>query len=383
MTVSLRSQTPPDAALVGSALALIGIGAIMAGSASIGIADDRTGEPLYYFVQHLGALAIGFVALLIAIKTPVEWWNRLGSLMLGGAFALLILVLMPGLGDTANGARRWLDIGPIGFQASELARFMLLIYLASYCMRQREALCSGFAGFLRPMVLIGAASLLLLLEPDFGATAVLLATSLGVLFVAGARLRDLCVAALAAGAALGALIWSSPYRLDRLLSWLNPWEDALDSGYQLVNSVIAIGRGTWFGVGLGEGVQKMHYLPEPHTDFVFAVLAEEVGLVGATIVVILFSILVYRAFDLSRRAIATGQAFHGLVAIGIGLSLGLQAAISIGVNTGLLPTKGLTLPLISYGRTSVVVTLFSLGLLLRIAAELDNPPLPRRERSGK
>ena len=381
MTVSLRLQTPPDAALVGSSLALIGIGAIMAGSASIGIADDRTGEPLYYFVQHLGALAIGFVAMLVAIKTPVEWWNRLGSLMLAGAFVLLMLVLMPGLGDTANGARRWLDIGPIGFQASELARFMLLIYLASYCVRQREALCSGFAGFFRPMVLIGAASLLLLLEPDFGATAVLLATSLGVLFVAGARLRDLCIAALAAGASLAALIWSSPYRLDRLLSWLNPWEDALDSGYQLVNSVIAIGRGTWFGVGLGEGVQKMHYLPEPHTDFVFAVLAEEVGLVGATIVVVLFSILVYRAFDLSRRAIASGQAFHGLVAIGIGLSLGLQAAISIGVNTGLLPTKGLTLPLISYGRTSVVVTLFSLGLLLRIAAELDNPPLPRRERS--
>jgi cell division protein FtsW len=319
--------------------------------------------------------------MLVALKTPLEWWHRLASLMLAGAFAVLILVLLPGVGDTVNGARRWLEIGPVGFQASELARFMLLMYLASYGVRHREALAAGFAGFLRPMVIIGLASLLLLLEPDFGATAVLMATSLGLLFVAGARLRDLIAAALAAGTSFAALIWFEPYRLDRLLSWLNPWEDALDSGYQLVNSFIAIGSGTWFGVGLGQGVQKMHYLPEPHTDFVFAVLAEEAGLIGATVVIVLFSILVFRAFELGRRAMAAEQPFNALLAIGIGLSLGLQAAISIGVNTGLLPTKGLTLPLISFGRTSIVVTLFALGLLLRVAREIENPPLPRRERA--
>ena len=375
MTVSLRDPRRPDPLFVGSALGLIGVGAIMAGSSSIGIADESIGQPLYYFVQHLMALAIGFVGMLVAIKTPIEWWNRLGSLLLAGAFAVLVAVLVPGLGDRVNGARRWLDFGPIAFQASELARIMLLIYVASYCVRQRDALCSGFTGFLRPMVLIGIASLLLLLEPDLGATVVLVATSLGILFLAGARLKDLAIAAGGAGVALAVLIWSSAYRLDRLLCWRNPWEDALDCGYQLVNSFIAIGSGTWFGVGLGQGVQKLHYLPEPHTDFVFAVLAEEAGLVGATVVIALFSVL-----DIGRRAIASGQSFHGLLAIGIGLSLGLQAAISIGVNTGLLPTKGLTLPLISYGRTSIVVTLFALGLLLRVAREVDVPPLPQRER---
>lgn len=382
MTVSLRDPSPPDHMLIGASLALIGIGAIMAGSSSIGVADEAVGEPLYYFVQHLAALAIGLVGMLVAIKTPIEWWHRLGSLALLGALALLVAVLVPGVSDRINGARRWVDLGPIAFQASELARIMLLIYVVSYCVRQREALGSGFTGFLRPMMLIGVASVLLLLEPDLGATVVLVSTSLAILFLAGARLRDLAVAAVAAGMALTALIWSSAYRLDRLLCWRNPWEDALDCGYQLVNSFIAIGSGTWFGVGLGQGVQKMHYLPEPHTDFVFAVLAEEAGLVGATAVIILFSVLVYRAFELGRRAVASGLAFHGLLAIGIGLSLGLQAAISIGVNTGILPTKGLTLPLISFGRTSIVVTLFALGLLLRVARELDNPPLPQRERSG-
>jgi len=185
----------------------------------------------------------------------------------------------------------------------------------------------------------------------------------------------------AAVAGLAVLIAAAGYRQDRISAWLEPWDNALDSGYQLVNSFIAIGTGTWFGVGLGQGVQKMHYLPEPHTDFVFAVLAEEVGLIGATVVVVLFSILVYRAFELGRRAMAAELPFHGLLATGIGLSLGLQAAISIGVNTGLLPTKGLTLPLISFGRTSMVVTLFALGLLLRVAREIDNPPLPKRARA--
>jgi cell division protein FtsW len=367
--------------LVGTSLALIGIGAIMAGSSSVGIADEDFGEPLHYFVQHLGALAVGFLGMLLAVRMPIDWWRRLGSLMLVGAFALLVLVLVPGVGSTVNGARRWLDLGPIGFQASELARFMLLIYLTSYCVRQHEALSTGLAGFLRPMGLIALACTLLVLEPDLGATVVLVTTSLALLFLAGARLRDLCVAAVAAVVGLAVLIAAAGYRQDRISAWLEPWDNALDSGYQLVNSFIAIGSGTWFGVGIGQGVQKMHYLPEPHTDFVFAVLAEEVGLIGATVVVVLFSILVYRAFDLGRRAMVAELPFHGLLATGIGLSLGLQAAISIGVNTGLLPTKGLTLPLISFGRTSIVVTLFALGLLLRVAREIDNPPLPKRARA--
>ena len=383
MTGALAQSRRPDPWLVGATLTLIGLGAIMTGSASIGIAAENMPEPLHYFYQHLGALAVGSCGMLLAIKAPIEWWNRLGSLFLFGAFALLILVLVPGIGDTVNGARRWLDIGGVGFQASELARLMLLIYLASYCVRQREALCLGFAGFARPMLLVGLASLLLIIEPDFGATVMLTATSLAVLFLAGARLRDLSAAGIAASGALAALIFLKDYRFDRLRAWWDPWGDALGDGYQLVNSEIAIGSGNWFGVGLGAGVQKMHYLPEPHTDFVFAVLAEEIGLIGATLVLVLFAVLVYRAFDLGRRAFQANLPFHGLLCAGIGISLGLQAAISIGVNTGLLPTKGLTLPLISYGRTSIVVTLFALGLLFRVARELDDANLPKRARSSR
>jgi cell division protein FtsW len=242
--------------------------------------------------------------------------------------------------------------------------------------RQHAALSSSFSGFSRPLLVTGLASLLLLAEPDYGATVVLTATSLGILFLAGARLRDVATTGLAAALALGLLARLSPYRWERILSFMEPWQDRLGSGYQLVNSFIAIGSGTWFGAGLGEGVQKMNYLPEPHTDFIFAVLAEELGFIGATLVVVLFALLVYRAFSLGSRALNAGLPFHGLLAMGIALTLGLQAAISIGVNTGLLPTKGLTLPLISYGRTSVVVTLFALGLLFRISREVTDVALP-------
>jgi cell division protein FtsW len=383
MTAALPERKGPDPVLVSVVLTLVGLGAIMAGSASIGIANEKTGQPLYFFVQHLGALSIGCLGMLLAVKTPVEWWNRLRSLLLIAAFAVLILVLIPGIGDRANGARRWLEIGPVGFQASELARLALLVYIATYAVRQHEALSLGFAGFARPMIVIALASLLLLSEPDYGATVVLIATSLGILFLAGARLRDLAVAGTTAGAALAALILSSEYRFARLLAYWDPWGDPLDSGYQVVNSQIAIGAGTWFGAGVGAGVQKLHYLPEPHTDFVFAVLAEEFGLAGATLVIILFSVLVYRAFDLGRRAMRANLPFHGLLSLGIGISLGLQAAINIGVNTGLLPTKGLTLPLISYGRTSVVVTLFALGLLLRIGRELNDADLRQIARGSR
>jgi cell division protein FtsW len=383
MTAVLVQRRSPDPVLISVALTLIGLGAIMSGSASIGIADEKMGQPLYFFFQHLLALAIGSVGMLVAIQTPINWWNRLRSVLLMGAFVLLVLVLMPGMSERINGARRWLEIGPVGFQASELARVLLLMYIASYAVRHHEALSLGFGGFARPMLVIVFASLLLLSEPDYGATVVLISTSLGILFLAGARVRDLIVAGLAAGGALAALVLSSEYRFARLLAYWDPWADPLDTGYQVVNSQIAIGSGTWFGAGLGAGVQKLHFLPEPHTDFVFAVLTEEFGLVGATLVIGLFAVLVYRAFDLGRRTFKANLPFHGLLSFGIGISLGLQAAINIGVNTGLLPTKGLTLPLISYGRTSVVVTLFALGLLFRIGRELDDVDLPKRARSSR
>jgi len=383
MSLVLPERRSPDPVLALTSLALIGLGAIMVGSSSVGIADERFGEPLHFFNQHLVALAIGLSGAGLAVRIPIEWWNRLASLLLVGALALLAAVLVPGIGDSSNGARRWIDIGPIGLQASELARLFLLVYVASYAVRRRDALGTSFAGFARPMLVIALASLLLVREPDYGATVMLIATSLGVLFLAGARLRDLGLVGTVTAGVMAGLVWLEAYRLERLESWLDPWSRQLDSGYQLVNSYIAIGSGTWFGAGLGTGVQKLHYLPEAHTDFVFAVLAEELGLPGATLVIALFALLVWRAFDLGRRAERSGMPFHGLLAMGIGFTLGLQAAISIGVNTGLLPTKGLTLPLISFGRTSVVVTLLSLGLLFRIARELAERELPARARRAR
>ena len=380
----VAGRTSLDPVVVGTVFALLGIGAIMIGSASVSKANDEYGEPLYYLFQHLIGLGIGTTALLVALKLPIEWWHRLSGLLLFTAVVLLVFVLLPGAGDRVNGAQRWIDFGPLTFQASELARLLLLMYLASYCVRQADALRSDLRGFARPMVLIGLCGMLLLLEPDFGATVLLTATALGLLFVAGARLRDLALASVVAAVSFALLIWLEPYRLKRLFtSFLDPWADASDGGFQLVNSIIAIGSGNWFGVGLGEGVQKLGYVPEPHTDFIFAVLAEEFGLVGATVVVLLFALLVWRAIDIGQRALARGLPFHGLLAIGIGLMLGLQAAVSIGVNTGLLPTKGLALPLISYGRTSAVVTLLALGLLLRVAHELAQAPATESERRAQ
>jgi cell division protein FtsW len=239
----------------------------------------------------------------------------------------------------------------------------------------------GFTGFLRPMLLLSLACGLLLAEPDFGAAIVLLATALAMLFVAGARLRDFCLFFGVAVIAMAALAVTSPYRMNRLTGFLDPWADPFNSGFQLTQSLIAIGRGEWFGVGLGNGVQKLFYLPEAHTDFVFAVFAEEFGLAGATVLVGLFLVLVWRIFRLAMRAVRSERFFEAYLAVGLGTWLGLQAFINIGVNMGLLPTKGLTLPLVSYGRSSLIVTLVSIGLLLRIHHELivDAAPVNRRK----
>ncbi|HUL81980.1 MAG TPA: putative lipid II flippase FtsW [Gammaproteobacteria bacterium] len=361
-----------DPALACALVVLAVLGAIMVGSASITIADRQThgAEPLAYLIRHLGALALGGVAMAVAMSVPTELWYRLNWLLLVAALALLVIVLAPGIGHTVNGSRRWILVGPVTLQASEPARLCLLLYLASYSVRRADALASSLQGLLKPLLVIGAAAGLLLLEPDFGAAVVLTATSFGVLFVAGARLRDFLLAAGAGGALLGALAFSSPYRLERLTKFLDPWADPYAGGFQLTQSLIAIGRGEWLGVGLGESVQKLFYLPEAHTDFVFAVLVEELGFVGASLVIALFAVIVYRAVMLGRDAIRSGLPFQAFVATGIGLMLGFEAFVNIGVNAGLLPTKGLPLPLLSYGRSSTITTMLALGLLFRIYREV-------------
>jgi cell division protein FtsW len=294
----------------------------------------------------------------------------LNWLLLVAGLGLLVIVLVPSLGHAVNGSRRWLELGPITVQASEPARLALLLYIASYAVRRSTELGASLNGLVRPLLVVGAAAVLLLAEPDFGATVVLGATALAVLFVGGARLRDLMLAGLLGGMVLTLIAFSADYRVVRLMSFRNPWADPFDTGFQLTQALMAIGRGEWGGVGLGESVQKLFYLPEAHTDFVFAVLVEELGFAGATLVIALFAIVVYRAIVLGREAMQSGMTFQGLVAIGIGVMLGFEAFVNMGVNAGLLPTKGLPLPLVSYGRASTVITLVALGFLLRIHHEL-------------
>jgi cell division protein FtsW len=356
-----------DAPLICAVVGLMAIGTIMVTSASVSIVE---GEPLHYLVRHLGAVAVGLAGLAVVVSLPTELWHRLSWLLVLVGLGLLVIVLVPAFGNAVNGSRRWLAVGSITVQASEPARLCLLLYLASYAVRRSTQLGASLNGLVRPLFVVGAASMLLLAEPDFGATVVLAATSLTVLFVGGARLRDLLLAVLVGGTVLTMLAFSADYRVVRLMSFRDPWADPYDTGFQLTQALMAIGRGEWGGVGLGESVQKLFYLPEAHTDFVFAVLVEELGFAGATLVIGLFGVLVYRAIMLGREAIESGMHFQGLVATGIGVMLGFEAFVNIGVNAGLLPTKGLPLPLISYGRASTVITLVSLGFLLRIHHEL-------------
>lgn len=356
-----------DVPLISAIVGLVAMGTIIVTSASVSIVAE---EPLYFLVRHLGAVAIGVVGLAVVVSLPTDLWYRLNWLLLAIGLGLLVLVLVPSLGHAVNGSRRWLLVGPITVQASEPARLALLLYIASYAVRRGAELDATLNGLVRPLAVVGTAAALLLLEPDFGATVVLAATTLAVLFVGGARLRDLLLAALAGGTLLTLLAFTADYRVVRLMSFRDPWADPFDTGFQLTQALMAIGRGEWGGVGLGESVQKLFYLPEAHTDFVFAVLVEELGFAGATLVIGLFGIIVYRAIALGREALQSGMAFQGLLATGIGVMLGFEAFVNVGVNAGLLPTKGLPLPLISYGRASTVVTLVALGFLLRIHHEL-------------
>ena len=358
-----------DPWVIGAVAALLLIGLVMVASASIGIAEKETGQAFYYFRRQVIYVLAGLVAALVGVAVPTRLWDKYSIYLLIGAFAMLVLVLIPGIGASVNGARRWVRLGIMNFQVSEAARAMLLTYIASYAVRRADEMRADFRGFMKPIGVLVAAAALLLWEPDFGAATVLMATGFAVLFLAGVRLKHLLVPVVLAASAMGALAISSPYRLRRLIAFLNPWDDPFDSGFQLVQSLIAIGRGEWFGVGLGSSVQKLFYLPESHTDFVFAVLAEEFGFVGVAVVIGLFALLVGRALKISRGAAAAGLAFQSYLAATIGIWLGLQAFVNIGVNMGLLPTKGLTLPLLSYGGSSMLITLGWLGVLLRINHE--------------
>ena len=361
---------------------LLCFGLVMLTSASISLAERNTGNPLFYFERQVFAVVIGMVGAALMLRVPTSFWERHAFLLLCLAIVMLVAVLVPGLGNTVNGSTRWLSIGGISIlQVSEPARLLLLMYLSSYAVRHRAELRERFMGFFKPMLLVALICLLLLLEPDFGASVVILTISLAVLLIAGARLRDFLVISSVAVVSLAALALLSPYRLKRLTGFLDPWSDPFDSGFQLTQSLIAIGSGQWFGVGLGGSVQKLFYLPEAHTDFVFAVIAEELGLVGSVLLIGLFATLVWRALKIAGNAAAAGRLYQANLAFGLAIWIGVQVFINIGVNMGILPTKGLTLPLISYGRSSMLITLMALGLLLRI--EMENRRIASQGKEGQ
>jgi cell division protein FtsW len=370
MNAPTRTSTHAlDPVLFGAVASLLLLGLVAVASASMSLAERDLGRPFYYF-ERQGVFALGGAVLAaVAFHLPTKLWRGTGLLLMTFALALLVLVLVPGVGHEVNGSVRWLRVGPVSVQVSELARLLLLMYLAGYVVRHESDLSTSFAGFVKPMLVIAGACGLLLAEPDFGAATVLLATALGVLFLGGVRWRDFGLLFVSAGAAMALLAVASPYRVQRLTSFLHPWTDPFDSGFQLTQSLIAIGRGGWFGVGLGGSVQKLFYLPEAHTDFVFAVLAEELGLAGVIATIGLYALLIVRGFVIARRAGEAGLRYQSYLAFGIALWLGFQSAINIGVNMGVLPTKGLTLPLLSYGGSSLAITLLACGLLLRVHHE--------------
>lgn len=376
-------EIQPLPMLVISSVALLVIGVVMISSASMDMAAATMGNSYHYVIRQLLFAGLGCVAALVAVNVPVAWWERSGWLLLGVGLMVLVLVLTP-LGRTVNGSTRWIPFGLFNVQVSEVAKLCLIAYLAGYVVRRRDELLNTWPGFLKPLVVLGLASVLLVIQPDFGATVVLVSAAAGMIFLSGVRLSRF-VPLIGTLVVLGAiLIVTQPYRLKRVVSYLDPWKDQFDSGYQLTQSLIAFGRGDWGGVGLGNSIQKLFYLPEAHTDFIFAIIAEEFGLLGSLLVLGLFALLVVTGFVIARRAEKAEMPFGACFAYGLTLLIGLQAAINMAVSTGLLPTKGLTLPLVSYGGSSLMITCVSIGILARIEMErLDREKLAREKAGPK
>ncbi len=359
-----------DTPLVAAVAVIMLLGLVMVASASISTAAADTGRPLALFWRQLAFAAVATAVMLLTTRVPVAVWQRLGPWLLLLGTGLLSLVLVPGIGREVNGSTRWMALGPVNLQPSELVKVFSVLYLAGYLVRRSDHVRSRLSGFFKPIVLMSVIALLLLAEPDYGATVVLFATTLTMLFLGGVPFVSFSAWVLAIVSVFALMMVSAPYRMERLLTFINPWADPFGSGFQLTQALIAIGRGEWFGVGLGQSVQKLHYLPEAHTDFLFAVLSEELGLTGGAVVIALFTFVTWRAFGIGRRAVAAGHPYGGHLAYGLALLIGLQAFVNIGVNLGLLPTKGLTLPLMSYGGSSLVASAIAVGLLLRVDAEI-------------
>jgi cell division protein FtsW len=358
-----------DTILLLASLGLILFGYVMVASASLHL-GDKMAEDSFYFPRHqLFHIALGFGVGCMAASVRLEAWRKSSMMLYFVGLMLLILVLIPGVGKVVNGSSRWINLLGIRIQVSEVFKLIAVVYVASFIDRHIQTVRHSMQGMVRPFTLLSVAALLLLMEPDFGATAVIMATALGMLFLAGTRLWQfgLLIGSVAAVGAV--LIYTEEYRLRRVLSFIDPWADPLNTGFQLTQALIAFGRGEWSGVGLGSSIQKMFYLPEAHTDFLFSVIGEELGLMGTTAVILLFMVIVWRAFVIGQLAERAEARFSAFLAYGIGIWFGLQAFINMGVNMGMLPTKGLTLPLMSYGGGSMMVMCSALAILFRVRSE--------------
>ena len=348
---------------------LIG-GIVMLASASMPLSMKEVGYPYDYVNKQLLAISLGLFGGLIAFLIPTQFWERLGILLPLLSLFLLASVFLPGLGWTANGSTRWLAIpGLPNIQVIDPARLLLMMYIAGYCFRQQENVKDNFMSFVKPMIFIIPACFLLLLQPDFGSTVIILSVTAGLFFLAGFKMRYFILLVLLLLSAFALLIYIAPYRMARLAYFLEPWNDPLGKGYQLTNSLIAIGSGGLFGLGLGESVQKLFYLPEAHTDFIFAIIAEELGLLGTIMLLLLYGLLISRIFAIGFMALNAKRVFQSYLCMAVGLWLSMQVIINLGVNMGILPTKGLTLPLISYGSSSISMTLVTLAIVLKIGYE--------------
>ncbi len=355
------------------ALLLLSTGLLMMTSASVEIANSASGDPLYYFKRQAIFACIGLAAGVVTVAIPLALWRRFALLLMLISFVLLIAVLIPGIGHTVNGSSRWIPLPFFNLQPSELAKLFIVMYLADYLQRNREAVKTQWREFLTPLGISGCAAWLLQMEPDHGALVILMATTFCLLFLADAKLPRFALILAIAGAGFSAIAYTKPHVIARFTSFLDPWssENIFGDGYQLAQALIAFGRGEWFGTGLGHSIQKLYFLPEAHTDFVLAIIGEELGLFGVAFVVALFCLLVAKAFSIGRLAQTHESYFAAFFAYGLGLLFAGQALINVGVNIGLLPTKGLTLPFLSYGGASLIISCVMAAMLIRIQFETE------------
>lgn len=354
-------------------LALMSIGLVMVASASVSFAAVTYDDAWFFAKRHAVYMAMGLVLAMFVACIPMSVWQAYAGPFLLLTLFLLVVVLIPGIGKRVNGSQRWISLGIISIQISEIAKFCAVVFFASFFARRYQELHFGWQGFLKPLLVVGVFVGLLLLEPDFGSSVVLCATVFAMMFIAGVRVWHFLLLIVIGVIGLGAVAIFSPYRMQRLITFLDPWADQFNTGYQLTQSLIGFGRGEWLGLGLGNSLQKLFFLPEAHTDFIFAIIAEEFGLLGATVIVALFVALIARILRIARENLAAGKMFPALAAFGIGILFSFQVFINIGVSSGLLPTKGLTLPFISYGGSSLLICCVLMAFVMRIHWESAQP----------